>query len=217
MAYAAVTCLVGIGILLSLYAGRNLKPSALSMFPGVVAQGNGHPAEALAAPAADFTAGLRLNATSALSRLFIQLGVILGAAAALGWIFTRFGQPAVVGEMMAGILLGPSLFGLLAPKAFAFVFAASSLDALRLFSQLGVCLFMFAIGMELNLGQLRHSAHRYLVIGHSSILVPYLGGVLLSFLLYRDYAAPRYLLHFVRPLYRDFHEHHRLPGIGENS
>ncbi|MBA3831797.1 MAG: cation:proton antiporter [Chthoniobacterales bacterium] len=49
---------------------------------------------------------------------------------------------------------------------------------------------MFAIGMELNLGQLRHSAHRYLVIGHSSILVPYLGGVLLSFLLYRDYAAP---------------------------
>lgn len=188
--YAVVVFLVGIGILFSLYAGRNLKPSATSFAPRVVVHENGHPVAAFVAPPANFTAGLRLNSTSALSRLFVQLGVILGAAAVLGWLFTRFGQPAVVGEMMAGILLGPSLFGLLAPKAFAFVFAPSSLDALRLFSQLGVCLFMFAIGMELNLGQLRRSAHRYLVIGHSSILVPYLGGVLLSILLYRDYAAP---------------------------
>jgi Kef-type K+ transport system membrane component KefB len=186
--YVMVVCLVGFGILLSLYAGRNLKPASIS--PRVIAQEKTRSLESPAAAAAGLTAGLKLNATGALSRLFVQLGVILGAAAALGWVFTRFGQPAVVGEMIAGILLGPSLFGLLAPRAFAFVFAPASLDALRLFSQIGVCFFMFAIGMELNLGQLRRSAHRYLVIGHSSILVPYLGGVLLSFFLYSKNAAP---------------------------
>ena len=76
---------------------------------------------------------------------------------------------------------------------------------------------MFAIGMELNLGQLRHSAHRYLVIGHSSILIPYLAGVLLSFLLYRNYAVPGTVVCAICALYRDFHEHHRLPGAGEDS
>ena len=186
--YVVVVCLVGLGILLSLYVGRNLQPESIA--PQAVTYQTTHPHQLTAAVSDDLTAGLKANATGALGRLFVQFGIILGAAGALGWVFTRFGQPAVVGEMMAGILLGPSLFGLLAPKAFAFVFATASLDPLRLFSQIGVCLFMFAIGMELNLGQLRHSAHRYVVIGHSSILIPYLGGVLLSFLLYRNYAAP---------------------------
>jgi Kef-type K+ transport system membrane component KefB len=58
-------------------------------------------------------------------------------------LFTRLGQPAVVGEMAAGILLGPSLFGLLAPQAFAFVFPPSSLGNAQLLSQVGVCFFMF--------------------------------------------------------------------------
>ena len=100
----------------------------------------------------------------------------------------RLGQPAVLGEMTAGILLGPSLFGLVAHQAFLFVFAPASLDALRLFSQIGVCIFMFAVGMELDLSQLRHSAHRFLVIGHSSILIPYLFGVVLALFLYNNYA-----------------------------
>ena len=70
------------------------------------------------------------------------------------------------------------------------MFAPESLDALRLFSQIGVCIFMFAIGMELDLSQLRHSAHRFLVIGHSSILIPYLFGVVLALFLYNNYAQP---------------------------
>src|SRR5437016_14610404 len=90
---------------------------------------------------------------------------------------------------MAGILLGPSLFGLVAHKAFLFVFAPASLDALRLFSQIGVCIFMFAVGMELDLSHLRHSAHRFLVIGHSSILIPYLFGVVLALSLYNNYRS----------------------------
>jgi hypothetical protein len=66
------------------------------------------------------------NAGNPLSRLILQLIVIIAASSVLGPIFTRWGQPAVVGEMVAGILLGPSLFGLLAPEAFQFVFATSS-------------------------------------------------------------------------------------------
>jgi len=66
---------------------------------------------------------LRQNATNPLSRLFLQLFIIISASGVVGWIFTRCGQSAVIGEMVAGILLGPSLFGLLAPNAFQFIFA----------------------------------------------------------------------------------------------
>ena len=93
---------------------------------------------------------LEQNAADPLSRFFLQLFVVITVSYFVGWIFTRCGQPAVVGEMMAGVLLGPSLFGWLAPHAFQFVFAASSLEPLRLLSQVGVCLFMFAVGMEMD-------------------------------------------------------------------
>src|SRR5437763_9752987 len=92
--------------------------------------------------------------------------------------------------MVAGILLGPSLFGVLAPNAFQFVFAASSLDALRLFSQIGVCLFLFAVGMELDVSQLRHKAQTAIVVSHSSIVIPYFLGVTLALFLYRELAQP---------------------------
>ena len=108
----------------------------------------------------------------------------------VGWLFTRCGQPAVVGEMMAGILLGPSLFGWVAPNAYHFVFAASSLEPLRLFSQIGVCLFLFAVGMELDGSQLRHKAQTAIVVSHSSIVVPYFLGVTLALFLYRELAQP---------------------------
>src|SRR5204862_5636486 len=95
-----------------------------------------------------------------------------------------------VGEMVAGMLLGPSLFGFLAPHAFQFVFAAPSLDALRLFSQIGVCLFLFAVGMELDVSQLRHRAQTAIVVSHSSIVIPYFLGVTLALFLYRELAQP---------------------------
>src|SRR5206468_9632400 len=65
---------------------------------------------------ASVESSLRQNGANPLSRLFLQLLIIVSASCAVGWTFTRFGQPAVVGEMIAGILLGPSLFGLLAPN-----------------------------------------------------------------------------------------------------
>jgi Kef-type K+ transport system membrane component KefB len=102
--------------------------------------------------------------------------VIIAASSVLGLIFTRWRQPAVVGEMVAGILLGPSLFGLLAPDAFQFVFATSTLGALKLFSQIGVCLFLFVVGMELDISHVRNKADTAVVVSHASIVVPYLLG-----------------------------------------
>jgi Kef-type K+ transport system membrane component KefB len=131
---------------------------------------------------------LREHAREPVSRLFLQLLVIIGASRTAGWVFARFGQPAVIGEMAAGILLGPSLFGLIAPDAFQFVFPASSLGTLQLLSQIGVCLFMFAVGMDLDLLQMRRKAHTAILVSHASIIIPYVFGVALALLLYRDYA-----------------------------
>ena len=186
--YVIVVSVVGAGILFSLYAGAHLPPPATASPHIPVAQEGVHRADAIRSSSPTVIAGLVHNASTGLSRLILQLAIILSVSSAVGWAFTRGGQPAVLGEMMAGILLGPSLFGLVAHQAFLFVFAPASLDALRLFSQIGVCIFMFAIGMELDLSQLRHSAHRFLVIGHSSILIPYLFGVVLALSLYNNYA-----------------------------
>jgi Kef-type K+ transport system membrane component KefB len=92
--------------------------------------------------------------------------------------------------MMAGILLGPSLFGLLAPNIFQFVFAASTLEPLRLLSQVGVCLFMFAVGLESDWTELKTKASTAVLIGHAGIAVPTLLGVGLAFLFYDSLAQP---------------------------
>ena len=126
-----------------------------------------------------------------LAHLFLQLLVIIGLSRVVGKAFTRIGLPAVVGEMTTGILLGPSLFGWLAPGAFAFVFPADSLGALKLLSQVGICLFMFAVGMELNLAQVRSSARAAIAVSQTSIVVPFLFGVGLAYFLADDLAGPR--------------------------
>jgi len=156
----------------------------------------GLPATA-AAPAAANTsavgammAGISKNSASPLSHLFLQLVVVIAVSRLVGRLFTLFGQPAVVGEMAAGILLGPSLFGLLAPGSFAFVFPAASLGTLQLLSQVGVCLFMFSVGMELNVSLVRNKAQTAVVVSHASILFPYLLGVGLAYFLYSHLAAP---------------------------
>ena len=130
------------------------------------------------------------NANDPLTRLFLQLLVVTAVSYVVGWIFSHLGQPAVVGEMMAGVFLGPSVFGLLAPAAFQFVFATSSLGVLRLLSQIGVCLFMFTVGMEMDAAELRRKAHTAVVVSHASIIAPYFLGVLLALFLYGGLAQP---------------------------
>ena len=85
------------------------------------------------------------------SPLLLQLVVILGAARLLGLVLRFFGQPPVIGEMAAGVVLGPIVFGALAPELHAHIFDKSSLGALSSLSQLGLVLFMFIVGAELRL------------------------------------------------------------------
>src|SRR5262245_41688739 len=82
--------------------------------------------------------------------LLVQIGVILAASRLVGLAFRRIQQPQVMGEMVAGILLGPSFFGWIAPHLSAQVFPPTSLPALQALSQFGVVLFMFLVGLELD-------------------------------------------------------------------
>jgi Kef-type K+ transport system membrane component KefB len=136
------------------------------------------------------TSNLFQNGANGLSRLFLQLLITVIAAALVGNLFTRFGQPAVVGEMIVGILLGPSFLGWIAPDVFGFLFAPFTLEPLRLFSQIGVCLFLFVVGMELDVVQLRRQVQTAILVSHSSIVIPYLLGVALALFLYSSLANP---------------------------
>jgi Kef-type K+ transport system membrane component KefB len=136
-----------------------------------------------------FTKNLQANFNHPLSRLLVQLFIIILVAQLAGRVCRRIGQPAVVGEIITGIALGPSLLGLLSPAAFAFVFPTDSLGSLRLLSQVGVCLFMFGVGMELDVRQVRRNTHVAIAVSHLSIAFPYLLGVLLAYFLYSSLAG----------------------------
>ncbi|MEY4561913.1 MAG: hypothetical protein RLZZ618_1190 [Pseudomonadota bacterium] len=181
-----------IGVILQ--NGSVSPPSGLSLPSGLSQTAAQLTAPGGAMPAAADPTGwfdaMQANLAHPLSRLFVQLLVIIAAARLAGSAFTRFGLPGVVGEMTAGILLGPSLLGHLAPAAFGFVFPADSLGSLKLFSQIGICLFMFAVGMELKAEHLRHKVGAAVAVSHASILAPFLLGVLLASVLFDSMAGP---------------------------
>jgi Kef-type K+ transport system membrane component KefB len=122
------------------------------------------------------------------TRFLLQMLLVLACAKAAGMLMRYIGQPAVIGEMLAGILLGPSLFGLLLPQAHSWFFPPESLAGLGLVSQLGVLVFMFAAGAEFDLSSLRGQRRRALLISHAGIALPFLLGLLLAIPLYRRYA-----------------------------
>jgi Kef-type K+ transport system membrane component KefB len=119
----------------------------------------------------------------------LSLATILLAARAVGWAFQHIGQPRVVGEMMAGIMLGPSLLGRFFPAAFAYVFPESSLPALSALSQLGVLLFMFVVGLEIDLKRVLKQRAAVVLTSNISIALPLLLGVLLARRLYPQFAG----------------------------
>lgn len=135
------------------------------------------------------TEQLRTNFQHPLSRLLLQLMIIMVAARLTGKLFMIFGQPAVVGEMASGILLGPSFFGLFSPDIFAAVFPQESLGSVRLLSQIGVFLFMFDVGMKFDLNHLRSQAYTAAAVSYASILIPFLLGMSLAYYLFNDFAA----------------------------
>jgi Kef-type K+ transport system membrane component KefB len=96
-------------------------------------------------------------------------------------MFRKIGQPSVIGEMIAGIVLGPSLVGMYFPEFSAALFPAASLGNLQFLSQIGLIFFMFVIGMELDLKVLKNKAHDVVVISHASIVIPFALGLTLAF------------------------------------
>lgn len=130
------------------------------------------------------------HATNPLSMLLLQIIIIVGLSRIFGFLFRLAGQPAVVGEIISGIILGPSLIGSYFPGFSAFVFPAGSLQNLQLLSQIGLAFFMFIVGMELDLTKLRARAGDALVISHASISLNYFLGVVLSYFLFDAFAPP---------------------------
>jgi len=104
----------------------------------------------------------------------------------------RFGQPRVIGEILAGICLGPSLLKAAFPELHGFLFPESSLPRLFFLSNLGLILFMFTIGLELDLSALRTRARSAVLISHMSIIVPFVLGAGLSLFLYDQFAEHKH-------------------------
>ncbi len=123
-------------------------------------------------------------------RFFLQLVVILAACQATGWVFRRIGQSQVVSEMVAGVLLGPSLLGWLFPSASAFLFPAASMPILFSVAQIGLVLYMFLVGLEFDLALIRARAKGAALVSAAGIAAPFALGGLLAWRLHGDPAWP---------------------------
>lgn len=123
-----------------------------------------------------------------LSILLLQIITIIIVARIFGFLFRKIGQPKVIGEILAGIVLGPSLIGTFFPEISVFLFPEGSFANLQFLSQIGLILFMFIIGMELDTDVVKTKAHDAVVVSHASIIFPFILGMILSLFLYHDFA-----------------------------
>ncbi|MEO8517514.1 MAG: cation:proton antiporter [Flavobacterium sp.] len=135
-----------------------------------------------------FLESLFHNLEHPLAILLAQIITIIIIARFFGWIFKKIGQPSVIGEIIAGIFLGPSVIGLYFPHFSSALFPTESLGNLQFLSQIGLILFMFVIGMELDLKVLKNKANEAVVISHASIVFPFALGVTLSYFVYHKFA-----------------------------
>lgn len=131
-----------------------------------------------------------LSHSSLLAQVMIALAAITLASWALGTLGERYlRQPPVIGEILAGILLGPSLLGLLAPGVSQLLFPPEVMPPLSIISKVGIVLFMFVIGLELDAPSLRRTSRATIAISHSSIVLPFVLGALLALFLYPRYGS----------------------------
>ena len=167
--YGAYALLVGFpvaGLLLVLSLGATLHASATLT---------------AASPAAGASV---VNATLRLPIFLAQIVVVLVVSRLVGKGLRALGQPQVVGEMLAGLALGPSLLGTLAPDVYALLFPLGTVRFLNAVSLIGLVLFMFLVGLDLNPASLRGKGHAAVLTSHASIVMPMFFGALLSLILY---------------------------------
>ena len=124
-----------------------------------------------------------------LLHVLLALVVVIAAARFVGQLFKYIRQPPVIGEVMAGIMLGPSLLGRLWPEAAQFVLPAAIAPFLRILSQVGVILYMFLVGLELDTRRLSKGTHSTVAISHASILAPFMLGSLLALWIYPRFSS----------------------------
>ncbi|RSN44689.1 cation/H(+) antiporter [Amycolatopsis sp. WAC 04197] len=124
-----------------------------------------------------------------LAQLLLAIAVVVGACKVVGWLAQRIGQPAVIGEITAGILLGPSVLGALWPSGAAVLIPKAAVPQLNVVAQLGVIFFVFLAGLELNTRLLRGRGRLALVVSHVSIALPFLLGVGLALFAYTRFGT----------------------------
>jgi Kef-type K+ transport system membrane component KefB len=119
-----------------------------------------------------------------LVHVLLALVVIIVTARLLGAVFAKLKQPPVIGEVLAGILLGPSLLGRVAPSVSGYLLPTSVAPFLSVLAQVGVILYMFLVGLELDTSLLRKRTHATVAVSHASIVLPFVLGCALALLLY---------------------------------
>ena len=113
-----------------------------------------------------------LDAATVSGRILLAMAVLTVAVRVVGWLVSRIGQPRVLGEIVAGILLGPSVLGLVWPEVLAHLFGPQVIAGLNVLAQTGLVMFMFLVGLEIDVRSLRGQGRRVTVISHASLLVP---------------------------------------------
>lgn len=124
----------------------------------------------------------------------LQIAVIVGFSRAVAWGFGKLGQPSVVGEMAAGIALGPTLFGLFAPGAYHALFPPASLGFLNALSQAGLVIFIFIVGVRVDFAELKRQSGVAIVTSSIGVVVPLLMGIALAQYLYPKYGSGNHLV-----------------------
>jgi Kef-type K+ transport system membrane component KefB len=175
IAYVATTVLAVAAFLLIREAGERLSVPEVA-----TAATPAQPANDTAPPAHSPARG----AGSGLLSVLLALAAVIVSGRVVGSLFRYLGQPPVIGEVTAGLLLGPSFLGWIAPAAQAFLIPPETASSLDILAQVGVVLYMFVVGLELDLGQLRDRGHAVIAISHGSIVVPFLLGAALALALY---------------------------------
>ncbi len=135
----------------------------------------------------DFSNTMHTNITHPLAVLLLQILTIIFTARTFGFLFNKIGQPTVIGEILAGLFLGPSFLGTWFPEYSSFLFPVESLPNLDFLSHIGLMLFMFVIGMELDLTVIKTKARDVIIISHIGIVIPYLFGMILAYFLYKEF------------------------------